>query len=121
MNYNFPICFMDAPEILRANVTPIPAASASPLQVIADLGFRSGIAIDFTDTTGDAIGVYIGASGSEKLKCIIGNGVTSRAWAVFAAHSRVSLRSMTATPITNGNLTMTVIGYSGPAGDRGQF
>lgn len=112
MNYNFPICFLDAPEILKANITPIPGSASLPLQVIADTGFKAGIAIDFTDSTGDAIGVYSGLSGVEVLRCIIGNGVTSRSWAVFAAHSRISLRSMTATPITDGNLTMTIIGYS---------
>lgn len=111
MNYNFPICFLDAPEVLRADVTPIPGAASLPLQVIADTGARAAIAVDYQDTTGDAIGVYIGSVGQEELKCIIGNGVTSRAWAVFAAHSRVSLRSLTATAITNGNLVMTMMSY----------
>lgn len=111
MNYNFPICFLDAPEVLRASVTPIPGSASLPLQVIADTGVRAAVAIDYQDTTGDAVGVYIGSVGQEKLNCIIGNGVTSRAWAVFAAHSRVSLRSLTATAITNGNLTMTMMSY----------
>lgn len=111
MNYNFPIAFFDPPELLNCTVTPIPAASGNPLQVIADSGFRSAVAIDYIDTTGDFIGVYLGSPGNEKLLCIIGNGQTSRAWAVFPAHSRVSLRSMTNTAITNGTLSGTLMSY----------
>lgn len=111
MNYNFPIVFFDSPEIINTTVTPIPAASSSPLQVIADSGFKSAVAIDYVDTTGDFIGVYLGKAGFETLLCIIGNGQTKRAWGVFPAHSRVSLRSMTNTPITNGNLVGTLMSY----------
>ena len=111
MNYNFPIAFFDAPQVLNAYVTPIPGSGSSPLQVIIDTGIRSGVAIDYLDTTGDPIGVYLGSPGSEKLLCIIGNGQTNRAWGVFPAHSRVSLRSMTASSITNGTLTGTVMSY----------
>lgn len=111
MNYNFPIAFFDPPQVLNASVTPIPGSGSSPLQVIHDTGVRSGVAIDFIDTTGDFIGVYLGSSGNEKLLCIIGNGLTSRAWGVFPAHSRVSLRSMTASAITNGTLTGTILSY----------
>jgi len=111
MNYNFPIAFFDSPEILDAAVTHIPGSGSLPLQVIADSGFRSAVAIDYIDTTGDFIGVYLGASGQETLLCIIGNGLTYRAWGVFAAHSRVSLRSMTTSPITNGTLVGTLMSY----------
>lgn len=111
MNYNFPIAFFDAPEIVNTSVTPIPGSGSLPLQVIADSGFRSAVAIDYLDTTGDSIGVYLGTVGHETLLCIIGNGQTSRAWGVFAAHSRVSLRSMTASPITNGIVVGTLMGY----------
>jgi hypothetical protein len=111
MNYNFPIAFFDAPEIVNTTVTPIPGSGSLPLQVIADSGTRSAVAIDFIDTTGDFIGVYLGAAGQEKLLCIIGNGQTSRAWGVFAAHSRVSLRSMTPSPITNGTVVGTLMSY----------
>lgn len=111
MNYNFPTCFFDAPEIVNCSVTPIPGSGALPLQVIADSGTNSALAIDYIDTTGDFIGVYLGRAGNETLLCIIGNGQTSRAWGVFAAHSRVSLRSMTVTPITNGTLAGTLMKY----------
>lgn len=111
MNYNFPIAFFDAPEVVDANVTHIPGAASLPLQVIADSGFRSAVAIDFIDTTGDFIGVYLGKAGQETLLCVIGNGVSGRSWGVFAAHSRVSLRSMTASAITNGTLVGTLMSY----------
>lgn len=111
MNYNFPIAFFDSPEILDCNVTPIPGSGDAPLQVIADSGVRSAVAIDYIDTTGEFIGVYIGAVGSERLLCIIGNGLTYRAWGVFAAHSRVSVRSMTATAIIDGTLVGSLMSY----------
>lgn len=111
MNYNFPICFFDAPEIINASVTPIPSSGSFPLQVIADSGTKSAVAIDYIDTTGDFIGVYLGLVGLEKLLCIIGNGQNSRAWGVFPAHSRVSLRSMTASSITSGTLAGSLMSY----------
>lgn len=111
MNYNFPIAFFDSPEIVNCSVTPIPGSGSLPLQVIADSGFRSAVAIDYMDTTGDFIGVYLGAAGFETLLCIIGNGQTTRSWGVFPAHSRVSLRSMTTSSITNGTIVGALMSY----------
>lgn len=111
MNYNFPIAFFDAPRVITMEVTPIPGAGDPPLQVIADSGPKSAVAIDYIDTSGDFIGVYVGPIGQERLLCIIGNGLTTRAWGVFKAHERVSLRSMTASPITGGTLVGTLMSY----------
>lgn len=111
MDNLFPICFLDAPQVLNASVTPIPGSGSSPLQVIADSGVRAAHAIDYLDSTGDYIGVYTGLAGHEVLRCIVGGGTTSRAYVVIAANSRVSLRSLTSTAITNGNLTMTFMGF----------
>lgn len=111
VNYNFPVAFFDAPEILDASVTPIPAASSPPLQVISDSGYKSAVAMDYIDTTGDFVGVFLGPIGQERLLCIIGNGLTSRSWGVFPAHARVSLRSMTSSPITSGKLVGTLMSY----------
>lgn len=111
MNYNFPVAFFDAPQILDTSVTPIPGVNSAPLQIVADSGNRSAVAFDYIDTTGDFIGVYVGVLGQEGLLCVIGNGQTNRAWAVFPAHSRVSLKSMTTTPITNGKLSGTLMSY----------
>jgi hypothetical protein len=111
MTYLFPVAFIDPPLVLAASVTNIPGSGSLPLQVIANVGPKYGVAIDFIDTTGDYIGVYQGASGHETLVCIIGNGLVSRAFGVITAYQRVSIRSMAAAPITNGNLTFTVMGY----------
>lgn len=111
MNYNFPVAFLDPPRILDATVTEIPGSGGSPLQVVADMGARSAVAVDYVDSTGEFIGVYKGQPGQESLVCIIGGGLTSRAWAVFPAHCRISLRSMTAAPIETGKLTCTFMSY----------
>lgn len=110
MNYNFPVAFFDAP-LLNTLTTNIPGSGSLPLQVIANTGFRSAVAIDYIDTTGEFIGVYLGLPGSETLLCIIGGGLDSRAWGVFAAQSRVSLRSMTINAITSGTLVGTLMSY----------
>lgn len=112
----YPIAFMDAPQILAATVTNIPGSGSAPLQVVANLGFKAAYSLDYIDTTGDFIGVYIGQPGLETLLCIIGNGETDRAWAVVAAHQRVSLRSMTVTAITNGSLSITFMGFGSISG-----
>lgn len=106
----FPIAFMDAPQVLNASVTPIPGSGNSPLQVVADLGFKAAYAIDYIDSTGDYIGVYVGPVGFEVLRSIIGGGAITRAYIVLAAHSRISLRSITSTAITNGHLSINFMG-----------
>lgn len=107
----FPIAFMDAPQVLNASVTSIPGSGSRPLQVIANIGFKAAYAIDYIDTTGDYIGVYKGQPTAEKLATIIGGGAVGvRAHIVIAANERVSLRSMTSAPITNGYLNMILMG-----------
>jgi hypothetical protein len=99
------ICFFDPPQLIDTSVTPIPASASPTLQVIADSGVERGIGISYKDTTGDFIGVYIGAIGFEQLICIIGNGDTSTAWCTVPQHSRVSLRSLKNAAITTGLLS----------------
>jgi hypothetical protein len=105
MNFISPICFIDPPAILNAYITSIPGSGSAPLQIVADTGARSAGAIDYMDTTGEFIGVYIGSVGLEVLLCIIGNGLAHRVTAAIPPHSRISLRSLTATAITNGEVT----------------
>ena len=100
-----PIKFFDAPPVIDTSVTPIPAASSLPLQVIADSGISRGVGIYYTDSTGSFIGVYIGAAGAETLVCVIGNGISTVAWGVFPVHSRVSLRSMSGSQIKIGKIS----------------
>lgn len=96
--------------MLNAAVTPIPGSASSPLQVVEDIGLRAAYAINYIDSTGDYIGVYLGSSGQEKLLCVVGGGTSNIIPAVIAANSRISLRSMVAAPVTNGNLFCTFLG-----------
>lgn len=106
----FPVFWIDPPHILDASVTPIPGSGSAPLQVVADSGRKASYAVDWIDTTGDYIGLFTGDVGSEVLRAIIGGGLVSSINVVVAANSRVSLRSMTATDITYGNLTISFMG-----------
>lgn len=106
----FPIFFIDDPKIYYANVTPIPGSGSAPVQVVADSGLKAAYAVQWQDTTGDQIGVFTGTIGNEVLRTIIGGGVVSATPVVISHNSRVSLRSMTATPITNGQITITFLG-----------
>jgi hypothetical protein len=106
----FPIYYLDPPQILSAYVTNIPGAGSLPMQVVANSGVRSAYAISYIDTTGDWIGVYLGSSGNERLASIIGGGQVIITPVVIPAHTRVSLRSMSASAITNGSLTMSFLG-----------
>lgn len=106
----FPIYFIDAPAILNTNVTPIPGVASLPIQVVANSGFKAAYGVTWLDTTGDYIGLYTGAVGVEVLRCIIGGGVVTDTPVVIAAHSRISLRSMTSSSITNGDIAITFLG-----------
>lgn len=108
---HFPVAFLDPPRILDAAVTSIPGSGDVPVEVVNDLGPLCAIAVDYIDSTSEFIGVYVGPLGQEQLKCIIGGGLTERAYAVFPIHSRVSLRSMNAAAITNGELVCTFMSY----------
>lgn len=110
----FPIYFIDAPQILNAYSTSIPGSGSDPLQVVADSGLKAAYGVAYVDSTGDFIGLYTGAMGSEILRCIIGGGIASATAVVIAAHSRVSLRSMTPSAITNGEITITFLGQGLP-------
>lgn len=101
---------MDAPRVLNASVTSIPGSGSAPLQVVSNIGFKAAYAIDYIDSTGDYIGVYIGPIGFEVLTTIIGGGAITRAYVVIAAQSRVSLRSITSSAITNGYVSCVFMG-----------
>jgi hypothetical protein len=101
--------FFDPPQVLDCSVTPIPAASSPPLQVIANSGPNDGVGVSFQDTTGTFIGVYVGASGHEELLCIIGNGASKDAWAKILPHMRISIRAMANVAITVGLLQAALV------------
>lgn len=106
----FPIYFIDPPRVLNSYVTNIPGSGSATLQVVANSGFRSAYAVGYIDTTGEYIGVYLGTVGNEVLVAIIGGGLNASTPVVIPAQSRVSLRSMTASAITNGSLTLSFLG-----------
>lgn len=106
-----PIGFLDPPKVIDTAVTNIPGSASLPLQVISNIGNKAALAIDYIDTTGDFIGVYIGAISVEQLITIIGGGVNYRAYVVIPAKSRVSLKSVTASAITSGYLSCIFMGY----------
>lgn len=110
MNAVFPIAYLDPPAVLNSYVTNIPGSLSSTLQVVANIGVKAAFAIQYTDTTGDYIGVYIGAPGQEVLRTIIGGGQTTIVPVVIPAQSRVSVRSMSTIAITNGNISCVFLG-----------
>ena len=110
MDNLFPVAYLDAPRVLNCSVTPIPGSGSAPLQVIANSGVRAAYAIDYLDSTADYIGVFTGPANSETLRCIIGGGYGTRANVVIPVHSRVSVRSLTTSAITNGYISMTLMG-----------
>lgn len=95
--------------MIDTSVTPIPASSALPLQVIADTGVNVGVGINYNDTTGEFIGIYIGFPNQEVLVCVVGNGLSSQAWGKFPQHSRVSIRNVKNTAITFGLLQGVIV------------
>lgn len=109
MSLVIPICFFDPPLVIDTSVTPIPAISDSPLQVILNSGINTGVGVAYNDRTGDFIGVYIGNPGIETLCCIIGNGISGVSWGKIPANSRISLGSMSTSPITFGFIQATVV------------
>lgn len=107
----FPVAFMDAPQVLNATVTNIPGSGSSPLQIIANTGNQIAYAIEYIDSTGDYIGVYTGTPGNEVLKTIIGGGAAhSTVRVLIPVSSRLSLRSITASAITGGYVSMSLLG-----------
>lgn len=115
MNWLFPRAFFDAPQVLSASVTPIPGSGDPPLQVVANLGIHSTYAVDYIDSTGDYIGIYVGAPGQEILKCIVGGvmsiqGVVSgTAIPISAAALPLPSGASTSALQTTGNASLSSI------------
>lgn len=95
--------------LLDASSTNIPGSAASPLQVVASLA-ATVKKIQVLDTTGFFFGVYTGAAASEVLKFIVGPGSDQTIDASIASGTRISLRSMTTTAISSGNVAINFIG-----------
>lgn len=109
MSYVVPIAYPDPPYVVDTSVTPIPAISDDPLQIIADTGVQTGVGVTFNDSTGNFVGVYVGDPDEEQLLCIVGNGLSGLAWGSVKANSRISIRSMTNSPVTFGLISVIVV------------
>lgn len=99
---------LDTP-LLDASSTNIPGSAASPVEVVATLA-AAVKKIQILDTTGGFFGVYTGAAASEVLKLVVGPGSDQTIDASIAAGTRISLRSMTTSAITSGNVAINFIG-----------
>jgi hypothetical protein len=98
--------YFDSPEVLNTATTSIPASTSSTLTVVASitqdinkLHVQNGIGSTF-------IGIYKGASGSETLAGIVGVAGSYEMDVSIPASTRVSLRSMTTSAITSGELVI---------------
>lgn len=94
--------FFDAPEVLEAEVTPIPAKTDPPYQVVESMP-KSTDKVYSIDSTNKFIGVYVGPIGFERLIGVIGGGRPSDQVMFISEGTRVSLRSM-GVAITRGSL-----------------
>lgn len=96
------VCWFDSPKVLDCSVTPIPASSASTLEVVASLD-RDTTEIHAIFSISNFVGLYVGPSGHEVLVCIIGGNSPFNICTVIQAGSRISLRNMTNQTISLGS------------------
>lgn len=99
---------MDTP-VLDASATSIPDSASLPLQVVASLALQCS-KIRVNDTTGEFIGVYIGAAASEVLAAVIGPGMDGETDLTLPVNTRVSIKSMDVTAISLGKLCIQFLG-----------
>jgi len=100
---------LDTNPVLDASSTTIPASASLPLEVVASLA-DAAQAIRFGDTTGFYIGVFTGAAASEVLKTVINPGSDSTVKVNIPASTRISIRHMQNSTITNGELLIEFLG-----------
>lgn len=95
--------FLDTNPVLDTSSSNIPDSGDNPLEVVASLA-SDVQQIRVNDTTGKFIGVYTGAALSEVLQCVIGPGMDGVIEVSMSSGERVSLRHMSNTDITVGEL-----------------
>lgn len=95
--------------LLDTSGTNIPGSASNPVQVVASLA-AAVKAVDIMDTTGGWIGLYTGAALSEVLKMVIGPGMDRTVEVAIPAATRISLRSLTTSAISSGEVSINFIG-----------
>lgn len=95
--------------VLDASVTTINSNVGAFVTVVATLA-AAAKAIRVCDTTGNFIGVYTGAGGSEALAFIIEPGMADVIEHAIPINTRLSVRAMGSSSITSGNLTLQALG-----------
>ena len=100
--------FFDTP-LLDTSSSNIPGSASNPLQVVSTLA-SAVRKIQILDTTGGWYGVYTGAALSEVLVAVVGPGSDSIIEIAIAASTRISLRSLTATAISSGEVSANFFG-----------
>lgn len=90
-------------NILDTSSANIPGSASSPVQVIASTAAEIK-AIQLLDTTGAFVGVYVGGSGSEVLKFVMGPGSDQTIEHNIPAASRVSLKRLDSTAAVSSGI-----------------
>jgi hypothetical protein len=111
VNYRI-VDYIDTPEVLDTSVTPIPGSGSSPLQIVSNLYAQTSHLLVKDGIQDRFIGVYKGSPGSEILVCIIGVSADSELAVDLPAGTRVSLRSMDASPVNSGSLCIQFAGVA---------
>jgi hypothetical protein len=97
-------------NILDTSSTNIPGSASSPVQVVASLA-AAVTALQLLDTTGAFVGVYVGASGSEVLKLVMGPGSDQTIEHSIPSGSRVSLKRLdSTTAVSSGIVAINFLG-----------
>jgi len=97
-------------NILDTSSTNIPGSASSPVEVIASTAAEIK-AIQLLDTTGAFVGVYVGGSGSEVLKFVMGPGSDQTIEHNIPAASRVSLKRLDSTAaVSSGIVAFNCLG-----------
>jgi hypothetical protein len=99
---------LDTP-LLDASSTAIPGSASNSLQVVASLAAQVR-KVQVLDTTGGFYGVYSGAVSSPTLLFVVGPGSDQTIEMNISAGTLISLRSLTTSAISSGNVAINFIG-----------
>lgn len=101
--------FMDTNPLLDTSSTNIPGSGSAPVTVVASLA-ADVQKIQVFDTTGEFWGIYSDPAGSPVLECVVGPGSNETVEVSLASGTAIGLRSLTATAISSGSVTMNFLG-----------